>query len=565
MKTLIWAVCVWVMATVSLAAFTHPVTAKLVPSQAKISPGQTTDVSVQLDIEEGWHVYGQNPGEAGMPTRVTWTYDDKKLAITSHPWPQEKAFDLAGVASMGYEGRVLLPFQLQVLDNPTSVTIVPYQVKVSWIACRETCIPGSAILTDQVVLSDGPTVGSTHSVSSSRPYLQLIGMALAAFLGGLLLNVMPCVFPVLSLKVFQILNHRDRRDFRQEMIAYATGVLVSFWVMAGVLLGVKSVVGVAGWGTQLQHAGVVFGLMTLFLVLALSFFGVFELGVFLQRFGAVSGSRLSASFLSGVLMTVVAAPCTAPFLGAAIGFALGQSFVGAWIIFTAMGVGLSAPMCFLALFPEVARFLPRPGAWMTQLRQFLGFPMLGTVLWLFWVFQQQRPGTFWVMWVLLAVAICLWFVGMCQRAGAVKWGMGLLVVGVGIALWATYHVSFEQRSPVSVASPKDSFLPFSEEILQEARLSGKPVFVEVTAAWCLTCQVTKKRVLETDTAQMLFAKSGVVLLRADWTNQDERITRYLASFGRNGVPLYVYYPPHGEPALLPEWLRIEDLKEALKK
>jgi len=566
---------------VPLMAAPH-VTATVIPSHTQIMPGGDVAVDVRLDIDPGWHIYGEHPGDVGVPTKITWHNDISRVTLSDMSWPTPSRFETAGIESFGYAGTVHFPFTARVAKSVRMGDALHVVADIRWIACEELCIPESATVTWSVNVGDrnianaefgtGATVPAPVSATKTGATLVIL-MTLSAFLGGLILNVMPCVFPVLSLKLFQLLpagghadgddHGGDSRTVRRNIFAYAMGIMVSFWVMTAVLLVLRQTLGVVGWGIQLQYPIVVFSLMLLFLLLALNFFGLFEIGLSLQKLGQPSVSHANREFWSGVLIVLVATPCTAPFLGAAIGFALAQPAWVTVVVLTAMGLGLASPMVFLSVFPGLLRRLPRPGAWMIRVRQFLGFPMLASVIWLLWVLLQQWGDVVLVpmLGLLLCLALGVWVVGVCQEKSRFRFATGLLV-----ALLLLSGVAYMEISSKVVSLQKSdtsAFVPFTESDLQSARESGRPVFVDVTASWCLTCQVNKKLVLETKAAEALFAKHEVVLMQADWTSQDESITRYLASFGRSGVPMYVYYAPGKEGVVLPEVLRMGVLEDFL--
>ena len=575
---LVLGVTLWVA---PLLAAPH-VTPTAIPSHTHITPGADMSVAIRLDIAPGWHIYGEKPGAVGVPTRITWQTDTPTVTFGEMSWPTPSRFETAGIESFGYQNTVIFPFEVRISEQVQVGRRLELVADIRWIACREICIPESAQVTWSVMVSAEAVSNPSFSTPAPLPpggtsntgWRLAVVMVLSAFLGGLILNVMPCVFPVLSLKLFQLLPESEAKvdaeghglsnvgnhggtapaGLRRNIFAYAMGIMVSFWVMSLVLLVLRHTLGVVGWGIQLQYPAVVFSLMLLFLVLALNFFGLFEIGLSLQKWGQPSRSHAQREFFSGVLIVLVATPCTAPFLGAAIGFALSQAAWVMVVVLTAMGLGLASPMVALAFWPKLLHRMPKPGAWMIRVRQFLGFPMLASVIWLLWVLLQQWGPAPLVplLGLMLCVALGMWVVGVFQHKGWFRMGTWLLVAVVGLSALVYWGVSPKVSAPVEATA----FAPFSEAALQAAREAGKPVFVDVTAAWCLTCQVNKKTVLETDKAQALFAKHGVVLLRADWTTQDQRITAYLATFGRSGVPMYVYYAPGKEGVVLPEVLRL---------
>lgn len=423
-----------------------------------------------------------------------------------------------------------------------------------------------------------------------------------AFLGGLILNLMPCVFPVLSLKVLGFVQqaHHHRRVAIEHALVFAVGVLVSFWVLAGALIALRAGGALLGWGFQLQSPPFVVALAALFFAMALNLFDVFEISGAMVTSKASSASARAGwtgSFLSGCLATVVATPCTAPFMGAALGFALAQPAWVALAIFTALGVGMALPYVVLVSSPHLMRLIPKPGEWMNSVRHAMGFLLLATVVWLAWVLGQQAGndavitllGSLWV------IGVGLWIAG--RWGSIVASDTSRLVSRVtaialtALGLWfAISHidpecsaaspdspacqiqgppaVSGQARPPVREGST--TWEPWTEERVSQALAAGKPVLVDATAAWCLSCQVNEKVALSSAAVQGALVDKGVVTLRADWTHRDERITRWLSSFGRAGVPLYVLYEPTtagGAPAttVLPAVLTPQIVLDALAR
>jgi len=396
-----------------------------------------------------------------------------------------------------------------------------------------------------------------------------LGLALLfALVGGLILNLMPCVLPVISIKVLSFVEHgtKDPHGTRKHGLLFALGVVLSFWALAGLLLALRAAGAELGWGFQLQSPIVIAVLALFFFALGLNLSGVFELGMMLP--GGVAGWRARNpyvdSFFSGVLAVAVASPCTAPFMGAALGYAVSQSATSALLVFTALGFGMALPYVLLAWFPQWLRYIPRPGTWMVRLKQFLAFPIYGTVVWLAWVLGLQAGVNALVMLLaaLVLLGVAAWLLGMhparpvwLTTAAAV-----LAAVAIGIA------IPRAGADAVPTAKLTDAtWQAFSPEKVSSTTEAGKPVFVDFTAAWCVTCQVNKQLVLRTDEVKAAFAQKSVALMVADWTRQDETITRTLAQFGRNGVPLYVLYRPNAEPLVLPAILTREAVLDALTK
>lgn len=401
--------------------------------------------------------------------------------------------------------------------------------------------------------------------------LTLAVALLSAFAGGMILNLMPCVFPIVSIKVLGFLerSHGDRRRLRLHGLAFGLGVVVCFWALGLALLALRSAGTELGWGYQLQSPLVVSGLALLFFLLALNLSGVFEVGSVLQRLAG--GGRVregyGGSFLAGLLACVVATPCTAPFMGAALGYGLVQPAGTAMLVFTALAVGMACPYVLLSFLPSLVRRLPRPGPWTQTLKQLLAFPLYLTVVWLAWVLGEQR-GLSAVTHLLVALVLTgagawTWgqFGSAASRSGSrTAWAiatLALMVGGVGIA--------WQPNPPGAVDyAVQTGWVPYTEAALDRARSDGHWVFVDFTAAWCVTCQVNKRLVLNTDAVTSRFAETHVTLMRADWTSRDARIGEALRRLGRSGVPAYALYPPGGAPPrLLPEILTRDIVLQAL--
>jgi thiol:disulfide interchange protein len=404
----------------------------------------------------------------------------------------------------------------------------------------------------------------------------LEAMALA-FVGGLLLNLMPCVLPVLSVKVLSLVDHAAAHTARLRWhgAAYTVGVLASFGVVAGALLALRAAGEQIGWGFQLQSPLVVTLLAYVLFVLALSLSGVVLIGGRLAGTGHALASRrgYSGSFFTGALATVAATPCTAPFMGAAVGFAVTQPWATALLVFEALGFGLALPYLALTLIPSRRRLLPRPGPWMVRLKEFLAFPLYASVAWLVWVVSQQAGsrGVAAALAGLTFIGFAAWLYEASRGAGR-AWRRvatavaGLAVVGA-VALGPVMDATLSSAPARAQGTGGTSSEQFSPRRLAELRAKGVPVFVNFTAGWCITCLVNERVALRSPAVADAFARKGVVYLKADWTNRDPQIAAVLASFGRNGVPLYLLYPPTaaGEPMLLPQILTQGTIIAAIEK
>lgn len=390
--------------------------------------------------------------------------------------------------------------------------------------------------------------------------LPLFVVLVFAFLGGLILNLMPCVLPILSLKALAVAKKSgaEQRAARVQGIAYTIGVIGCFLAIAGVMLALKSAGAAIGWGFQLQQPEVIAGLFFLMLLVSLNLFGLFELPVLFGNHTSDPHS-VRGAFLTGALAVLLATPCTAPFMAPALGATLTMPTAPTLLVFAALGLGMAAPFLLISLAPAARRLLPKPGAWMARFKQFLAFPMLATAAWLLWVLSHTggEAGLIMALAGALLVAWLVWWAHGTPHRGLRKL---LLLVAAATVAWAV----FMQPGPGGVAL--DSGMePYSAERLDALRAEGRPVFVDATADWCLTCKVNERLALKDAGIQQLFAEKKVVLMVADWTRRDAAITEYLAGFGRNGVPLYVYYAPGAEPQVLPQLLTPGSVREAVSR
>jgi thiol:disulfide interchange protein DsbD len=411
--------------------------------------------------------------------------------------------------------------------------------------------------------------------AASRPGLGLPLALVFAVLGGLILNLMPCVFPVLSMKAAALAGHaHEEKAARAQGLAYLGGVLATFLALAGALIALKAAGAAIGWGFQLQSPAAVAGLALVMLLVALNLSGVFEAGTSLQGAGGSLASKrgLAGSFLTGVLAVVVAAPCTAPFMASAMGYALTQSAAVTLLIFAALGLGLAAPFVLLSFAPALLRRMPKPGPWMETLRHALAFPMYGAVAWLIWVLAQQTGpvGLAYALAAGLAAACAAWLFGLAQgreRAPVVR---TLATVALLAAAGLVVLLALEKDGPAGAAQPSAAAelpsKPWSPARVAALRAEGRPVFVNFTAAWCVTCQVNDRLALSTKTVAAAFERNGAVYLKADWTNRDATIAAALAEHGRAGVPLYLVYGADGsDPVILPQLLSEGMVVEAIGK
>ena len=695
---------------------TETVTASMVPEVASFEPGKPFWVALSLQLEPGWHIYWRNPGDTGLPTTVEWQLPSGWKAAEVQ-WPYPDAFEFGGLINLGYEGEPVFLVKLTPPPGLKDGVVAPLRAKMEWLACKESCVPGEAMLTMNITAAAGgarvsgerraffeqarsrlpirssewgvraslgegnlnihlvqpvwhkeqlkgvtffpyqssliqyapaqklekaadgyvlsvaldpshkgglPEIGGvlvstggwTRTGSSRALEIRIRGeeanvggasptekvpdndqdtaaaappnppapapvlpapasesptllLALGfAFLGGIILNLMPCVLPVLSLKIMGFVQQagEDSKKKLKHGLLFTFGVLVSFWMLSGLLLLLRASGEQLGWGFQLQSPAFVIVLSMFLYLFGLSMFGVFEIGVSLAGVGQGATGRSSywGSFTSGVLATVVATPCTAPFMGSALGFALSQPAFVSFLIFTFLGLGMAAPYIILTSSPRLLRFVPRPGAWMESLKQFLGFLLMATVLWLVWVLglQTGTDGMAILLLALLVASVGGWIYGRWgniakeQPGRAIAQVLAALVVAGGL-FFALHNTEARAPSGEGISQQGEiRWAPFSAEAVRQMRKEGRPVFIDFTAAWCLSCQVNEKVAFGSAEVQRAFAGKGIAAFKADWTNRDTLVTQALAQFGRNSVPLYVLYPSgeNGEPILLPEIL-----------
>ncbi len=668
------------------------VEAKLISEVSSIQPGKPFWLGLNLKMEEGWHTYWQNAGDAGMATYITWNLPDGFKAGKIN-WQYPQKIYMSGLANFGYEGETTLLIQITPPNNILEKSIT-LKAHAEWLVCKVECLPGNADIeitlpvsfdsqeinktnlelfanarfnlplensewqiesiknkNDIIIklfnaeinnpgLSDlyfypkkngiyqnAPdqkfekkegayflTVqlenfrtekpdslqgvlftssgwrgeGSERALNVSIPFntsfleneesqISILAAILFAFIGGLILNLMPCVLPVLSIKIMGFVNHKNqtRNDSIKNGLWFSFGVIISFWVLISILLLLREGGESLGWGFQLQSPIFIL-LISIFLFLfALNLFGVFEFGSSLNFIESKinSSNRNFSNFLSGITATIVATPCTAPFMGTALGFALTQSVLVNFLIFTSLGLGMAFPYLLLTVFPSWMKIIPKPGAWMIKLKQFMGFLLTATVIWLVWVFgiQKGSDGVIVLLIAILISSIAAWIYG--------SWGMiyvkpakryfaqiiSLLLIAFSIYFGIVNTFMAEANYDSTKKTSLIDWQKFDQTQIDDLLNQNKPVFIDFTAAWCLSCQVNERVVLNTEEVSSKFKELGVTTFKADWTNKDEIITNALAAFGRNSVPLYILYDGENKkPIKLPEILTKSIVLDALK-
>ena len=434
------------------------------------------------------------------------------------------------------------------------------QVAGTWPSVAASPAPPSLAELPPAVVADPPPANR----------LGLLAAVALALVGGALLNLMPCVFPVLSLKVMGFAAHAgDRRRLLAGGLAYTLGVVLSFVALAGLLLALRAGGEQLGWGFQLQSPAVVAGLAALFTLIGLNLAGVFEIGSVLPGSWMAARARhpLVDSLLTGVLAVAVASPCTAPFMGASLGAAVTLPPAQALTVFAALGLGMALPYLLASALPGLARRLPRPGVWMQHFKTLMAFPMFATVVWLVWVLGQQAgiDGAAALLATLVVLAFAAWALGSRTLGLRARWGFGVASVAL-LALALAWALPLLREGPAAVARTEAGWEPWSAARVAELSAQGRPVFVDFTAAWCVTCQVNKRSTLSRPEVLADFERRRVALLRADWTRRDAAITAELARLGRSGVPVYALYVPGAAgPSVLSEILTVAEVRELLAR
>ncbi len=566
------------------------VTASVISEVTTAAPGQPFRVLVKLEHVAGAHTYGKKlpPEIIGKPTKLIWTLPEG-WQMEELPWPAVHPFKgVDGSPSEGYEGTVHLPALLTPPASATAGSKAEITAKVDGLVCDDkTCTPFKQEVTFAISVAetmvkdtaqaalfpnDMPAAAQKKTtLSGEGPEPTFLFLMFSAFLGGLILNIMPCVFPVLGIKVVGVVQQAggDRKQVVLHGLVYTLGILLSFWALGGLVIALGK-----GWGFQLQSAGFTYGLAIFFLIFGLNMAGVFEIGASAVGVGSKLQMKhgLSGSFFSGLLATLVSTPCSAPFLGTALGFAVKLPAPQAMLLFTLIGLGLASPFLLLSAFPSLVSVLPRPGAWMESFKQGMSFLLFGTVCYMLWVLTAMVEG-FPLLWLLLSlalVALGCWIYGRWSlphkpaRTRTIAVVVALATVGGGLLLgWPQKQEKKHAGGPVIENGL--TWEPWSAAKVQELVAAGKPVYIDFTAKWCLTCQVNK-RVYPEPQIQELFKKHGIVAVKADYTHEDEPIKEAFTALGRGAVPVNaLYIPGQKDPLVLPELLTVGNLSEALEK
>ncbi|MBT5954283.1 hypothetical protein HOG98_06140 [bacterium] len=538
-----------------------------------------------ISLPDGWHIYSNKVDGIGLPTAVNWIFTDKQkqtLSILNESWPPPTPFSVGAISGKGYEKTTTISFTFK-STSKIDLSDLKLKASVSWLACNDTCIPenqtvkaiyqGNAPPTQMnqkgvqqlengnkkntVHKENQASLGKTKTTNSSL--VKTLSFFIFAFIGGLILNLMPCVFPVLSIKLFSLIKHsQSPKDIRTQSIYFVLGILSVFWIFSLLIIVFQSLSYSIGWGFHLQSPITIVFLLILFFLMGLNFFGLFEIGLNLTSVQTKQTSSKASSFLSGCLTTIVATPCTAPFMGTALGATLTAHPIVTFLIFTFLGLGLAFPFILLPFFPSFYKHLPKPGAWMEQVKQFFGFPMMATSVWLLYVLTAQTYDSIWtsILLALTLLAMAGWVFGIFQKSQK-KWQLVSAIIIAALSIFFTIQNLVDKEYAI--------WETYTSETQQTYEKSGQSYFIDITADWCITCKVNEKHIVAENVLSE-FKRKNVKLIKADWTLKNSEITELLNKHGRNGVPLYIFY--NGETkktSLLPQLITKSTILKKLKE
>ena len=559
--------------------------------------GETLLIGIQIAAEAGWHFYWAGIGTELLEPTISWDLPEGyTLEAVNHPKPS--LFDYGGFIGYGYNGSKVFLYRL--LRGNTAVEdyvlgdLLEVTASVDWVLCKDVCIFGSEKVSLGWTVSDrdisAEKSGLLNSLLKSKEPKQnktlekrflemgLLGWLLAAFLGGLILNLMPCVLPVLSIKVFSLIEHAGSDPPKRFIygLMYSVGVILSFIALAIVIMGLRSLGKEVGWGFQLQDPFFITFLIMLFFLLGLNMFGLFEIGSSFARLSNASISNRSdwlGSFATGILAAVVGAPCVGPFIGGVSGIALQVDTGLGVLIFAMIGLGMAFPFLILSFVPVLLRFLPKPGAWMVRFRQVMGGVLILSTAFLIWVVKQSVSfdGVFLVFVLLLFILLAGYLLGRWGRISEskatqrrAKLASLVLILVPGLIVGQNLDQLYDEAAIKDTVYEEGVWEKWSEPSVMATLDAGHGVFIDFTASWCLICQSNKALVLRKKKTEALFEQYGIRLFVADWTQNDPIITRALESYGRSGVPLYILKTPKGAERVLPQNLNYSLLETAVE-
>lgn len=601
--------------------YVHP---SLIADCKAVVPGKKFKLGVELKQEPGWHTYYRESGEAGMPTKINWILPEGFRA-GDLLWEMPHKLVDSGITTYGYNDRTLIAAEIDVPATAKPGEKLSFKAKVKWLSCKDACIPGAAELELSLPVVADPAAASPDNVEkfknanfngpisairadggvpdgalkksagtevlntsfqltgNQEPQAGLMTYLGFAFIGGFILNFMPCVLPVISIKVFSLVQQagEDPKRVFQHGVTFAAGIIASFVALGGLVIAIQNAGQKIGWGFQFQYPVFVLGMASIVTVFALSMFGVFYINVTAGQQSIdklASAEGLSGTFFKGVLATVLSTPCTAPFLGTALGFAFVQPWWQILTIFAVIALGMSSPYLVLAVRPNWMEFLPKPGAWMEKFKESLGFLLLATTVWLLSCLAGlvDPDAVVSALGFMLCLGLAAWVVGgfidltSTGQRKLVVWFVALVVVATGY--WGLLRPFPELLGTKATKGQKRKvegidWQNFTLAELDKNLKANKTVFIDFTAQWCLTCKANEATIINTPEVIERFKALNIVPLKADWTAQDAEISELLRKFGRSGVPVYVVFPAGhpNEPVVLPEVISKQIVIDALNK
>jgi len=576
---------------------------------------QTILIGVEVVIEKGWHFYWGGLAIERIEPTIAWTIPQGfKIIPLAHPQP--KLFDYGGFEGYGYSGKSIFLYQLiipkEALLNYNLGGQIEVKAQVETVLCKDQCILDSTpLLLEIPLVKDKSLLESSEllkNVLIPKNFLKsdalynpkigledfllesgMLGWLCLGFIGGLILNLMPCVLPVLSIKLLSLIDQSSAKSSQRQVsgLLYASGVVFSFCLLAVGLFVLRLMGESVGWGFQLQNPYFIVCLISLFFLMGMNMLGVFEMGVSLTRFsgGKHVGNepyRLNA-FLTGVLAAFAGAPCIGPFIGAVSGIALQLNIMQGIFLFGSIGFGMAFPFLCIAYIPNLVNLLPKPGAWMETFRKLMGALILVSALYLIWVaIESAGNGAILILAsLLLLLGLASWGYGKWgiiseppKVRKLAKWGASIMVFlstfFAGAFLTQQYNQEkvlgkeFSQSDARQLGSLK-SWEEWSELKVEKTLKSGQPAFIDFTASWCLICQRNKFFVLRKDKTEELYKEYNIQTFSADWTHSDSEISKSLDSYGRSGVPFYLLIMPDGEQYILPQILSYESLRATFQE
>lgn len=567
-----------------------PVSCELVSNQSELPPGQTLPLAAVVTIRPGWHIQANPPTFDYLIPSVLEVEAPPEFTVSpiEYPSPVRLPVAFSEEPLAVYKGRTLFRFNLTIPQGARGTTTL--QARLRYQACDDKrCLPPAEVLATATfpigvagvpqhaeLFESDATSAAPVNVSAGNPgfssFLAIVGLAI---LGGLILNAMPCVLPVLSLKAVGLVRAAEEGGpgVRSRALATAGGIFLSFWALAALAVVVRAAGITVGWGIQFQEPRFVGVLAVIVLLFALNLWGLFEItpssGVLSAAERQSRRSSISGDLAAGAFATLMATPCSAPFLGTALSFALAQSAPTIFGIFSAIGFGFALPYLALAVWPKAVQLLPQPGAWMERLKTTLGFLLAGALVWLFYVLQAQVSPEALALFQLslFAIALVVWLGG--QGASLARkrlsWAVAFVLGWSGVALLGS-SAPQKRAAALSETSKEIPWIPFDREAA--FRLSSEEkrlVFVDITADWCVTCKVNERLVLSHPEVVQAFERYQVVAMKGDWTNRNEEIARFLSEHGRSGIPFYLLYRPDQKPLLFSELITRHAILEALEQ